>query len=272
MKELTKGEYFGRHKNFSDYNGLIITDTEYTHDKVDWHYHENIYFTFLLSGKLFEGSKKESYECLPGSLLFHNRQEAHYNIKPPGFARGFHVEIEKNSPENFFDEEINIEGSFLIENPVIKSLMRKIFIESKFADEASKISIEQSLLNIFSILKNDSHVLEKSKPVWVEKIREILHEKLDDEPDYNLSLKNLSTHLNLHPVYLSRSFPVYFNCTIGDYLRKIKIEKSFNLLTYKNLSLSQISCASGFADQSHFTRHFKKAFGITPNQYRSLIF
>jgi len=267
MHELTKGKYYGSHNRISEDNGLIISDTVYTHPKVDWHYHENIYFTFLISGKLFEGNKKESYECTPGTLLFHNWQDAHYNIKPPGYARGFHIEVEKKWFQNFLTDESDISGSFKIENPLIKTSVRKIFIEFMHAEIEAKISIEQNLLNIFSELKNDSPLKYKTKPLWVKKIREMLS---DDLPE-NISLKYLAQMLELHPVYLSRSFPMYFRCNIGEYIRKIKIEKSINFLSQKNLSLSEICYSSGFSDQSHFNRCFKKAYNITPNQYRTLI-
>lgn len=267
MLELTKGKYFGSHKKISENNGLIISDTVYTHQKVDWHYHENIYFTFLISGKLFEGNRKESYDCMPGTLLFHNWQDAHYNIKPPGYTRGFHIEIEKEWLENFDNQDLNVAGSFKIENILIKTLIRKIFIEFRRDDNETKISIEQNLLNIFSELRSNFYKKDKYKPAWVNIIREML---TDDLPE-NICLKNLAKIINLHPVYLSRSFPVYFGCNIGEYIRKIKIEKSLGLLNQKQFSLSDISYSSGFADQSHFNRCFKEAYNITPNQYRSLI-
>jgi YesN/AraC family two-component response regulator len=267
MQQLTKGKYYGSHKKITENNGLIISDTVYTHPKVDWHYHENIYFTFLINGKLFEVNKKESYECLPGTLLFHNWQDAHYNIKPPGYARGFHIEIEKKWLDSFYENASEISGSFKIENPSIKTMIRKIFIEFRCSDKEAKISAEENLLNIFSELRNNFHSTDKAKPLWVNKVREILHNDFHE----NISLKYLAQTLGLHPVYLSRSFPVYFKSTIGEYMRKIKIEKSMKLLSQVNLSLSEISLLSGFADQSHFNRCFKEAYHITPNQYRTFI-
>ena len=52
LKQLREGQYFGVINHQSSFNGINITDTEYTHEYVDWHCHENPYFTFLLQGKL----------------------------------------------------------------------------------------------------------------------------------------------------------------------------------------------------------------------------
>ncbi len=91
METLKTGSFYGQTNQTLHLDFATITDTEYTHDKVDWHYHENAYFTFILDGKVIEGNKKEVYNCTAGSLLFHNWQDPNYNIKPKGYTRGFHI-------------------------------------------------------------------------------------------------------------------------------------------------------------------------------------
>ena len=93
MNSLRNGEYFGETNQIINFEGLTITDTEYTHPYVDWHYHENAYFTFLLQGNMTEGNKRETYGCSAGTLLYHHWEDPHYNIKPDVFTRGFHIEI-----------------------------------------------------------------------------------------------------------------------------------------------------------------------------------
>ena len=61
MNLLRTGHFFGETNRRICLDGITLTDTEYTHERVDWHYHENAYFTFILQGKLIEGNKKESY-------------------------------------------------------------------------------------------------------------------------------------------------------------------------------------------------------------------
>ncbi len=56
--------------------------------------------------------------------------------------------------------------------------------------------------------------------------------------------------------------------TIGEYITEAKLQESKMLLTYSDLSLSEISSFLYFSSQSHFQNRFKKAFGITPLEYR----
>ena len=58
MKHLKTGQFYGITNETIHLAGVTLTDTEYTHEKVDWHYHENAYFTFLLEGAVLEGNKR----------------------------------------------------------------------------------------------------------------------------------------------------------------------------------------------------------------------
>ncbi|MCE3076851.1 helix-turn-helix domain-containing protein [Chryseobacterium gwangjuense] len=265
MKNLRNGEFFGQTHETLSFDGLTFTDTEYTHSFVDWHYHENPYFTFLLQGNMSEGNKKEVYDCSAGTLLYHHWEDAHYNIKPDVFTRGFHIEITKEWFEKFQLSKDQIEGSFTIKNPTVKLLVYQIFKETKLNDDSFNLSINQLVLNIFDQLPHQKNNSDK-KPVWVKQIDEILHENCTEQ----LNLTALSKNLNIHPMHLSRDFQKHFQCNLGEYLRKLKVEKSLKLLNEFE-SLSEVALECGFSDQSHFIRCFKENIGITPLKYKKLL-
>lgn len=268
MKYLQTGQFHGQTNHTIYLDGLTLTDTEYTHDKVDWHYHENAYFTFILQGKVLEGNKKEVYNCSAGTLLFHNWQEAHYNIKPAGFTRGFHVEMEKKWIDNFAVDFNALQGSIRIGSPDLKFLFYKIFKETKFQDSTTPLSVQDLLLQTLTGMQHHLETPVKGKPAWVITIREILNDRFSEK----LSLQDLSDPLGIHPVHLSRDFSKYFHCSLGDYIRKLKIEKSLSLLSDKKNALTDIAFKCGFSDQSHFIRCFKEIMGINPLAYRKLLF
>jgi len=58
---------------------------------------------------------------------------------------------------------------------------------------------------------------------------------------------------------------------MGEYIRKLRIEKSFALLADGGLSLTDIAFTCGFADQSHFLRCFKQFGCDSPSAYRKLL-
>lgn len=267
MEHLQKGIFYGQTNETTMLHGVTLTDTVYTHSKVDWHYHEHAYFTFILEGNVIEGNKKEIYNCTPGTLLFHNWQEPHYNIKPDGFTRGFHLEIEKHWFDNLMMSGSNLEGSINISNPEIKLLMYKIFRASKTEGDSVDFSVQTLLLEILVKLDRHTNTLLYKKPKWVQVINEILN----DQAGQVITLDYLSKIAGIHPVHLSRDFSKYFHCTLSEYLRKLKVEKALSMIGLQKKSLTEIAFECGFSDQSHFIRCFKEVNGLSPSAHLKLL-
>lgn len=261
MNQLPTGEFYGKQKQKSLLEHIILTDTEYTHSKVDWHYHQSPYFTYLLDGKLFESNKKQSYFLKPGSLLFHNWQDAHYNIKPDEFTRGFHIELDEEWFKNYGINTKNLEGSFSVENPSIKTVMNQIYWESKTKDNFSNPAIQSHLVEIFEKMGKQEFPKEK-KPIWVKKLKELIEE----ECILDFSLTNLALKIEIHPNHLSREFSKHFGTSLGNYIRLKKLNKAFCLIQAKKYSMTEIAYQCGFYDQSHFISSFKKIYNCSPKK------
>ena len=108
----------------------------------------------------------------------------------------------------------------------------------------------------------------KTTPAWVKELKEIIQDQIDT----NLSLTDISKSLDIHPSYLSREFSKHFdNLSFGEYIRKLRIEKAIELMKASSYSLTEIAYLTGFSDQSHFTRIFKKYTGHNPSGYRKKI-
>ncbi len=127
--------------------------------------------------------------------------------------------------------------------------------------------VEHLLIEVFEkYLKKKS--ANRKIPVWAKELKDILQ----DHVDTSITLKQLSKSLDINPAYLSREFSKYFNdLSFGEYIRKLRIEKAIEYLNTSNHSLTKIAYLTGFSDQSHFTRIFKKHTGSNPSAYRKRI-
>jgi AraC-like DNA-binding protein len=122
---------------------------------------------------------------------------------------------------------------------------------------------EHLLIEVFEKFLKQKH--SKKIPSWAKELKEIIQDQIDT----NISLKQLSQDLDVNPAYLSREFSKYFdNLSFGDYIRKLRIEKAIDYLNNSGYSLTRIAYLTGFSDQSHFTRIFKKHTGQNPSVYR----
>jgi AraC family transcriptional regulator len=106
---------------------------------------------------------------------------------------------------------------------------------------------------------------EEAIPAWMKCVHEVMNDRWAD----TLSLKELSEAAGVHPVTVSHYFPRYFSCTLGAYMRKLKVEKALELLKSGG-GLTETAYACGFFDQSHFIKTFRELTGYLPAQYQKL--
>lgn len=83
-----------------------------------------------------------------------------------------------------------------------------------------------------------------------------------------LTLEEVADHVHLHPSYFSTLFKSSTGSSFKEYLNMVRIEESKRLLANTDFSIIDIAVATGFEDQSYFSKVFKKYTGLTPKQYR----
>lgn len=268
MVQLQTGQFYGDTGFIRSVGPLTLTDTVYTHDFVDWHYHENPYFTFLLEGGLTEGYREGKETFGAGHILFHHQDECHYNQKPADRARGFHLEIESVFLKDYDLSLSGVQGNRTIGDPLLKILFCRLLAESKSGNPDGGMIIESLVLEILSLLSNTPVTDERGSPRWVGRLREIL---ADHDPGITaFSLSEISAMLDIHPVHMSRSFSKYFRCTFGEYLRRLRTEKAALAILGSDRPLISIAYDCGFADQSHLIRTFRTYMGFNPLLFRKI--
>ena len=96
--------------------------------------------------------------------------------------------------------------------------------------------------------------------------------KILDYLDYNylneITLKDISNFINLSPFYLLKIFKNKYGIPPHSYILNKKVHKAKELLL-TGCPISTAAVESGFYDQSHLNREFKKIFSITPKEYQN---
>lgn len=105
------------------------------------------------------------------------------------------------------------------------------------------------------------------KPIGKEhKAVEQIRDYLNAHYTTNVSLSELSTLVNLKPLRLLRSFRKQIGLPPHAYLNYVRIRQAKKLLL-TGRSIVETAVDTGFSDQSHLHRHFKRMTGVTPGQY-----
>jgi two-component system response regulator YesN len=87
----------------------------------------------------------------------------------------------------------------------------------------------------------------------------------------NISLEEVAQTVHLSPFYFSRLFKQEKGYNFVDFLTKVRIEKAKKMLQNPDFTAVRIAAEVGYQDASYFSRVFRQAMGMTPNQYRNEI-
>jgi AraC family transcriptional regulator len=145
-------------------------------------------------------------------------------------------------------------------------LAKILYDEFYRMDRASPLAIEGLTLGMMAeVSRRHVKTSDGTSPRWLEQARDFLHAHFSEE----LTLEGIAGAVGTHPVHLARVFRQYYGCTVGEYMRRLRVEFACREMSLTNRPLLQGALEAGFYDQSHFSRTFKKIVGLTPTAYRA---
>lgn len=133
------------------------------------------------------------------------------------------------------------------------------FLKSDESSCNKEIELAGTLIEIFEACDLDIKLESSEK---TDLIREYIEEHFLEE----IKLGDIEKKFGINKFSLIRSFKSRYNSTPGAYQLQLRINYGRHLLKSCG-NIADIALKAGFYDQAHFTREFKKAYGVTPLQY-----
>lgn len=264
--KFSSGCFYGDVAKAISTAGFGLMETAYAPAlKLPAHSHESTYFCFVIAGSFTEVYGKRSRLCHRSTLVFHPAGETHSDYFHQG-ARCFNIQMDAQWLERVQQHSsvINISADFCDER--LSVLAARLYGEFREIDDFSSLAIEGLILEMLAETSRRSvPKLEPKPPRWLRQVREILDERFDE----SLTLIALSELAGVHPVHLAREFRRFYRSTVGEYVRKRRIDDACRRISTTDASFNEIALAVGFFDQSHFARTLKKFTGLTPTEYRN---
>ena len=268
MENLQEGFSGGRLLSERAVSGLRLTDGIYfANTKVPNHSHEYAVFCIALKGacrELFAGRVRQ-YEAL--SVQYLPTYQCHTLDFSLTDTRAFSIDVNRNWLERAREYSLKLDISIHSHNGLLAALMMKLYREFRQIDSASQLAIEGLTLELLAEVSRHQGSRDKQAPQWLERAIEMLRERFAE----GLTLSEVAMTVGVHPVHLAREFRRFKHCTIGEYVRQLRIKHACHQLHKPEEPLAAIAAGAGFSDQSHFCRTFKRLVGMTPNEYRSAL-
>lgn len=230
------------------------------------HYHECAHLCIVLEGEYWEQYAAAAMRCSPRSLRYLPAGEVHAN-KFDKDVRCVVVEIDSAVVKRLQECSVVLDRPGEITGFNATWLANRLCHELRQRDEVSAVSLEGLTLELLAAAARSldgGPAIEA--PRWLRKAREIV----DARFLAGVSLTDLAAEAGVHAVHLSREFRKRFQCSVGEYMRKRRVEHACQLIANSEMTLAEIAMICGFADQSHFSKTFKRETGLTPAHFRTI--
>jgi AraC family transcriptional regulator len=232
------------------------------------HYHDASWMVFTFTGSFALTMGSGESQLTPKSLLYIPAGEAHSNVFGSQGARVFVTAID---PAWIGDRLETVSAK--AERPRIApagsltGLALKIYREFRSPDTLSDLIVEGSFLELLGRWVRQDFQKDRGAPLWLSQVKALLHDSFR-EP---LSLNQVAQAAGVHPSHVAREFHRAYGVTIGEYVRKLRVESIAQQLVYSRkdtASLVDLALGAGFSSQAHMSTVFKRVMGMTPIEYR----
>jgi AraC family transcriptional regulator len=196
-------------------------------------------------------------------LVFHPAEERHSQKIGDKPVVSFNVEADAawdgmGMAAPVFDSSACCQGDL----PALLAL--RMYREFQAFDDLSAVTMEGLALQLLASAARQSDAAWGRQPGWMPRVEEFLRAHYTRA----FSLSEVAAAAGVHPVYLSGAFRKSKGCTVGDYVRRLRVDLARAALAGRDRTLQAIAADCGFSDQSHFTRVFHRLTGLTPAEYR----
>lgn len=260
-----------RFQHLPDFGGLDLLHYRYDGASYSRHVHEGYAIHVIDSGA-------ERFHCMggsrvagPGDIVLVNPDTVHDGREEAEGCRyrGFYPspELMTSLAEAFESKGLPWFPDPVIHDPCMAQRLRGLIALLERSD--NRLASDCAWLDVMGDLSRryGRQRLEARSPgadhAAIRRVREYLDAHSCDNP----SLTDLSALCGLSPHYLNRLFQRTVGLPPHAYLVQRRLIRARRLLL-AGLSPAEAAFEAGFSDQSHLHRHFKRALGLTPGQYR----
>jgi AraC family transcriptional regulator len=260
-KILRGGEFYSPVRSHLRVGDVLLSELcQPCSRSVPRHEHELAYVTLVLRGDYLEGDHGHLAELHPFSAAFNPAGVVHSTIIGPAGASFFTAEF-RNEVLRSLDLRLPLDTT--VDSSAGSLFWAGLRLYSAFKAQTDSLGLEACILEMLETVAQFERP-DSSAPPWFWRAKE----RLTDEFRLPVRMRDLAREAGVHPVHLARVFRRVEKQTPGEYQQRQQVRAACELLRDPEWPLAFVAVECGFADQSHFTRVFRRMTGTTPAHFR----
>jgi AraC family transcriptional regulator len=238
-------------------------------DTLHAHSHDRPILAVMLSGSFETAIAGRRFECRPDCAWTEPCEERHANFIGNHGARVLVIQPDPQRGALFDAIGPLIETVRHVRDPLVSLDAWRILGEMDQRDALTPLSIDALMLDMLVQVSrvgaaSTGRRAAPRAPGWLERVREVLHADFRSPP----SIGALAIVAGVSPTHLCHAFRSHVGMTVGEYVRRVRINWAAEQLRITDHPLSAIAAVAGYFDQSHFTRECHRLLGKSPTAYR----
>jgi AraC family transcriptional regulator len=141
---------------------------------------------------------------------------------------------------------------------------RRLATELALRDSLSPLAAEALTLDMLVLAGRDRRTEASDAPAWLSRAEDYVRARFRE----HVHVADVADAVGVHPSHVASAFRAHHQVPLGQFVRKLRVEWAAVRLESSEDTISSIAFASGFADQSHLSRTFKRYMGMPPGAYR----
>lgn len=234
----------------------------------DWGAHDHAVLTLVVRGRLDESFSRREQRCPGWEMHYKPRGAIHATSAGPEGVRMLLLGLRGQALEGLTPE--GDDRPRLLGSGVRVALALSAFLRIERARRERCPVDRETVRGLWAHCgprAADGAVGGRRPPSWLTEVR---HRIVSGE-GAPARLSRLAAEFRVHPVYLARAFRKSYGRSIGDARRRARADRAVIRLAQEDTPLSEVSLDLGYADQSHFTREFRRVTGWTPGRFRQRV-
>jgi AraC family transcriptional regulator len=263
------GQFFGNHARSSLSSTFLFTESLHTAPVVvPRHTHPDAHFALLLRGDYVTSARTLGPVGGAVRLIFNPAGTTHRDRFQSATGRCFSVCVLPEQQFAVYPTDNALREPVAFGSSRLSAVALRMFEEFRGGDALSEMVLEGLGLELFARAARELDSSRRGRPpAWFATALDLIRDRCC-EP---LTIREIAREVGVHPYHLARVSRRFVGKTPGEVLRDCRIEKAARLLSQTTTPIGTVAVTCGYADQSQFTRSFRRAVGMSPGAYRSAL-